>query len=85
MYFANTFCTGSLDLAHLRRGMSQRCAAIIFVISASNSTRISVMFPDFEEKIVHAIFHVNVGRRLSKKFFILGSQKLARIKFQIHI
>ena len=56
--FAHTFCTGALGAAELHTGMSARRATTIFVITELNSTRECVIFPEFEEKILHVIFHV---------------------------
>ena len=64
VYFAHTFCTGSLGAAQLRTGTSPRRGTTIFVIRGSNSTGECVIFPDFEEKILHVIFNV---KRLSLK------------------
>ena len=58
VYFAHTFSTGTLGAAQLRTGRSPRRAATILMIRGSNFTRISVIFPDFEEKILHVILHV---------------------------
>ena len=58
VYFAHTFCTGTLGAVQLRTGTSPRRGTTIFVIRGSNSTRECVIFPDFEEKILHVIFHV---------------------------
>ena len=57
VYFAHTFSTGSVDAAQLRKGTSPRRGTTIIVIRGSNSTRICVIFPDFEEKILLVIFH----------------------------
>ena len=73
VYFAHIFCTGTLGAAQLRTGTSSRWATIIFVIRASNSTRESVIFADFEEKGLHVILYV---KRLSlikvEKFLSVG-------------
>ena len=58
VYFPHTFSTGTLGDAQLRTGRSPRSAATIFEIRGSNSTRDCVIFPDFEEKILHVIFQV---------------------------
>ena len=58
VYFAHTFSTWTLGAAQLRTGTSPRTETTIFVIRGSNSTRECVIFSDFEEKILHIIFHV---------------------------
>ena len=58
VYFAHTFSTGSVDAAQLRKGTSPRRGTTIIVIRGSNSTRICVIFPDFEENIFHYFLHV---------------------------
>ena len=64
VYFAHTFSTGTLGAVQLRTGTSPRKGTAIFVIRGSNSTRECVIFPDFEEKILHVIFNI---KSLSKK------------------
>ena len=58
VYFAHTFSTWTLGAAQLRTGTSPRRGTIIFVIRGLNSTGEFVIFPDFEEKILHVIFHI---------------------------
>ena len=53
VYFAHTFSTGTFEGAQLRTGRSPRMGTTIFVIRASNSSGECVIFPDFEEKILH--------------------------------
>ena len=59
VYFAHTFSTGTLGAAQLRTGTSARRGTTIFVIRGSNSSGECVIFPEFEEKILHVLFHVN--------------------------
>ena len=58
VYFAHTFSTGTLGAAQLRTGKSPRRPTTIFLFRGSNTTRDCVIFPEFEEKILHVIFHV---------------------------
>ena len=58
VYFDHTFSTGTLGAAQLRTGTSPRRGTTIFVIRGSNSSGDCVIFPEFEEKIFHVIFHV---------------------------
>ena len=71
VYFAHTFSTATLGAAQLRTGTSPRRGTTKFVIRGSNSTRKCVIFPDFEEKIVHVIFHVKC-LRYDEKFLSVG-------------
>ena len=58
VYFAHKFSTGTLGAAQLRTGTSPRRGTTIFVIRGSNSSGECVIFPEFEEIILHVLSHV---------------------------
>ena len=67
-YLAHTFSTGILGAAQLRTGTSPRRGTTIFIIRGSNSTGENVIFPEFDDKIIHVISHVkSQSLRESKK------------------